>query len=112
MGAEAQSSVVMDGWVIVLTVTVLLWSISGLGAKVRNGAKNSCDSLIFSVWGIPNKIVPARNVRTRKIKVVSGGVTELPPSSPTIGKGTWTTCSIACLYKLLTELTVWLTVRL
>jgi hypothetical protein len=41
MGDEAQSSVVMDGWVIVLTVTVLLWSIGGLGAKVRNGAKNS-----------------------------------------------------------------------
>ena len=41
MGAEAQSSVVMDGSVIVLTVMVLLWSIGGLGAKVRNGAKNS-----------------------------------------------------------------------
>jgi hypothetical protein len=41
MGDEAQSSIVMDGWVIVLTVTVLLWSIGGLGAKVRNGAKSS-----------------------------------------------------------------------
>ncbi len=39
MGAEARISVVMDGWVIVLTVMVLLWLIGGLGAKVRNGAK-------------------------------------------------------------------------
>eukprot|EP00970_Alexandrium_tamarense_P001673 scaffold204_cov166-Alexandrium_tamarense.AAC.8 len=105
MGAEAQSSVVMDGWVIVLTVTVLLWSISGLGAKVRNGAKNSCDSLIFSVWGIPNKIVPARNVRTRKIQSGVRWCQRLPPSSPTSsvkehGLHVLLLASISCLLSL------------
>ena len=53
MGAEARISVVMDGWVIVLTVMVLLWSIGGLGAKVRNGAKSSRrDRVDFGSKGI------------------------------------------------------------
>ena len=38
-GDEAQSSAVMDGWVIVLVVRVLLWSIDGSGAKFEMAPK-------------------------------------------------------------------------
>jgi hypothetical protein len=49
MGAEARISVVMDGWVIVLTAMVLLWSIGDwapkfeMAPKVREGIGSTWD---------------------------------------------------------------------